>query len=108
MAMMAKVLIPAHGRSRRSSRNRLRDLAVFDLAIDSKLRGCNVVALKVVNVAPNGYAGRSSIHSPAQNRKASSLRDRWSKRAKQSTNISSNGPAGAVHTCFQEAVGQVI
>jgi hypothetical protein len=76
MAMMAKVLIPAHGRSRRSSRNRLRDLAVFDLAIDSKLRGCNVVALKVVNVAPNGYAGRSSIHSPAQNRKASSLRDR--------------------------------
>jgi hypothetical protein len=31
-----------------------------------------------------------------------------SKRAKQSTNISSNGPAGAVHTCFQEGVGQVI
>jgi integrase len=62
MAMMAKVLIPAHGRSRRSSRNRLRDLAVFDLAIDSKLRGCNVVALKVVNVAPNGYAvDRASI-----------------------------------------------
>jgi integrase len=60
--MMAKVLIPAHGRSRRSSRNRLRDLAVFDLAIDSKLRGCNVVALKVVNVAPNGYAvDRASI-----------------------------------------------
>ena len=33
-----------------------RDLAMFNLAIDSKLRGCDVVALKVEDVAPNGYA----------------------------------------------------
>ena len=33
-----------------------RDLALFNLAIDSKLRGCDVVALKVDDVAPNGYA----------------------------------------------------
>jgi hypothetical protein len=33
-----------------------RDLALFNLAIDSKLRGCDVVALKVEDVAPNGYA----------------------------------------------------
>jgi hypothetical protein len=26
---------------------RTRDLAMFDLAIDSKLRGCDVVAIKV-------------------------------------------------------------
>ena len=32
-----------------------RDLAMFNLAIDSKLRGCGVVALKVEDVAPNGY-----------------------------------------------------
>ena len=32
------------------------DLAMFNLAIDSKLRGCDVVALKVEDVAPNGYA----------------------------------------------------
>jgi integrase len=32
----------------------MRDLALFDLAIDSKLRGCDVVALKVEDVAPNG------------------------------------------------------
>ena len=32
-----------------------RDLAMFNLAIDSKLRGCDVVALKVENVAPGGY-----------------------------------------------------
>jgi integrase len=32
------------------------ELALFNLAIDSKLRGCDVVALKVEDVAPNGYA----------------------------------------------------
>jgi hypothetical protein len=32
-----------------------RDLALFNLAIDSKLRGCDVVAIKVEDVAPNGY-----------------------------------------------------
>jgi integrase len=35
---------------------RTRDLAMFNLAIDSKLRGCDVVALKVDDVAPIGYA----------------------------------------------------
>ncbi len=32
------------------------DLAMFNLAIDSKLRAGDVVALKVDDVAPNGYA----------------------------------------------------
>ena len=35
---------------------RTRDLAMFNLAIDSKLRGCDVVALKVEDVAPSGFA----------------------------------------------------
>jgi hypothetical protein len=35
---------------------RIRDLALFNLAVDSKLRGCDVVAVKVEDVAPNGYA----------------------------------------------------
>jgi len=35
---------------------RTHDLALFNLAIDSKLRGCDVVALRVEDVAPNGYA----------------------------------------------------
>src|SRR3977135_3564836 len=35
---------------------RTRDFAMFNLAIDSKLRGCDVVALKVDDVAPSGYA----------------------------------------------------
>ena len=33
-----------------------RDLALFNLALDSKLRGCDVVALKVADVAPSGYS----------------------------------------------------
>jgi integrase len=36
--------------------DRKRDLALFNLAIDSKLRGCDVVALKVEDIAPHGYA----------------------------------------------------
>jgi integrase len=35
---------------------RTRDLALFKLAIDSKLRGCDVVALRVEDIAPCGYA----------------------------------------------------
>jgi len=34
---------------------RIRDLALFNLAIDSKLRGCDVVSLKVEDIAPHGY-----------------------------------------------------
>ncbi|MFM1815358.1 MAG: hypothetical protein RLZ98_2053 [Pseudomonadota bacterium] len=33
-----------------------RDLALFNLAIDSKLRGCDVVAIRVEDVAPSGYS----------------------------------------------------
>jgi integrase len=35
---------------------RVRDLAMFNLAIDSKLRGCDVISLKVEDVAPHGMA----------------------------------------------------
>jgi integrase len=34
---------------------RKRDLALFNLAIDSKLRGCDVVSIKVEDMAPRGY-----------------------------------------------------
>src|SRR5215213_6788026 len=43
-------------RTRLQVQGRTRDLAMFNLAIDSKLRGCDVVALKVEDVAPNGYS----------------------------------------------------
>src|SRR5262245_32005170 len=35
---------------------RIPEFALFNLAIDSNLRGCDVVALKDQDVAPNGYA----------------------------------------------------
>src|SRR5215475_2027185 len=42
-------------RTRLMVEGRARDLAMFNLAIDSKLRGCDVMALKVEDVAPHGY-----------------------------------------------------
>jgi hypothetical protein len=69
-------------RTRLQLANRFRDLALFDLAIDSKLRGCDVVALQVVDVAPTGVRS-IGIRSPAQNRNPFASRSR-SKRAKRS------------------------
>ncbi len=43
-------------RTRLQIDQKLRDLALFNLAIDSKLRGCDVVAIRVDDVAPNGHA----------------------------------------------------
>ena len=43
-------------RTRQQMDGRTRDLAKFNLAIESKLRGCDVVALRVEDVAPSGYA----------------------------------------------------
>jgi integrase len=41
---------------------RIRDLAMFNLAIDSKLRGCDVVSIKVEDIAPHGVAvARASV-----------------------------------------------
>ena len=42
-------------RTRLMVEGRTRDLALFNLAIDSKLRDCDVVAPKVDDVAPTGY-----------------------------------------------------
>jgi hypothetical protein len=52
-------LRPKHVRSIRTRllvEGRTCDLAMFNLAIDSKLRGCDVMALKAEDIAPNGYA----------------------------------------------------
>jgi integrase len=41
---------------------RARDLAMFNMAIDSKLRGCDVVAIRVEDVAAGGYtADRATV-----------------------------------------------
>ena len=49
-------------RTRLQLLKRFRDLALFNIAIDSKLRGCDVVGLSIADVAPNGYAvDRASV-----------------------------------------------
>jgi hypothetical protein len=41
---------------------RTRDLALFNLAIDSKLRGCDVAAIRVEDIAAGGYtADRATV-----------------------------------------------
>jgi hypothetical protein len=42
-------------RTKLQMEGRTRDLALFNLAIDSKLRGCDVVAIRVDDVPPNCY-----------------------------------------------------
>jgi hypothetical protein len=37
---------------------RVRDLALFDLAVDSKLRGCDLVRLRIGDVVARGEARR--------------------------------------------------
>jgi hypothetical protein len=51
---------------------RTRDLAMFYLAIDSKLRGCDVVAIRVDEVAPAGTR-RIALRSAKENRAASPI-----------------------------------
>lgn len=41
-------------RTRLQLANKVRDLALFNVAIDSKLRGCDVVSLMIEDIAPNG------------------------------------------------------
>ncbi len=57
-------LLPKHVwaiRTKLQMEKRMRDLALFNLAIDSKLRGCDVVRLRLDDVAPNGYAIERAI-----------------------------------------------
>ncbi len=50
-----------------------RDPALFNLAIDSKLRGCDVVTVRVDDVAPSGYSmDRATIRQKKTSRPMSS------------------------------------
>jgi hypothetical protein len=51
---------------------RARDLAMFNLAIDSKLRGCDVVAIRVEDIAARRYrADRATVRQKKTRRKTS-------------------------------------
>lgn len=56
-------------RSKLQVQGRKRDLAIFNLAIDSKLRACDVVRLRVDEVAPQGITlARASVRQKKTNR----------------------------------------
>ena len=48
-------------RTRLQMDNRLRDLALFNLAIDSKLRACDLVKLKVSDISHGDQVARRAI-----------------------------------------------
>ena len=54
---------------------RLRDLALFDIALDSKLRGCDVVSLRLPDIlTARRFAKTRNCHS-AEDRPTSAIRD---------------------------------
>src|SRR5215468_11958352 len=55
-------------RTRLRVEGRSRDLALFNVAIHSKLRGCDVVALGVEDVAPRGWRRRPCDGSTEEDR----------------------------------------
>jgi hypothetical protein len=58
-----------------------RDLTMFNLAIDSKLRGCDIVPLRVEDIAADGYAvARATVRQKKTGRPAVILHDEQSGR----------------------------
>ncbi len=54
---------------------RVRDLALFDIALDSKLRGCDVVALRLADIIAAGALRRPSHCDPTEDRPPRAIRD---------------------------------
>ena len=54
--MIVQQIFPPSIRTKLQIEGKKRDLALFNLAIDSKLRGCDVVAVCVDDVSPGGYS----------------------------------------------------
>ena len=53
---------------------RLRDRALFDLAIDSKLRGCDVVAVTIGDLVSGGQIRHRATRHPKENPPTGSVR----------------------------------
>lgn len=54
---------------------RMRDRALFDLAIDSKLRGCDLVKIKIGTLATGQEIRTRAMVNPAENRASCTVRD---------------------------------
>ncbi len=62
-------------RTRLKLAGRARDLALFNLAIDSKLRGCDVVKLRITDVMAGGGFRQRSNRCPTEDRPTGAVRD---------------------------------
>jgi len=61
-------------RSKLQVAHRPRDLALFNLAIDSKLRGCDLVNLKSRGHCSARFHSRAGMCAPAENRTSGKVR----------------------------------
>jgi hypothetical protein len=92
-------LRPSHAwsiRAKLQMQGKTRDLALFNLAIDSKLRGCDLVAVRVDDVAPSGYAMDRATIRQTKTGRAVELTDQT--RQAIDRRDSSCSPAGAMPT----------
>src|SRR3979490_2005437 len=81
---------------------RARDLAMFNLAIDSKLRGCDVVAIRVEDVAASGYtADRATVR---QKKTGRPVRFEMSEQTRQAIDDYLRLPAKAPASSFSRVV----
>src|SRR3546814_15797699 len=67
-------------RTRLQLDGRLRDLVLFNLAVDSKLHACDLVRLRIEDVAPHGYAGQRTTRTEERRvgtEWVSTFRSRW-------------------------------
>ena len=85
-------------RIRLQIQERLRDLAMFNLAIDSKLRGCDLVVLRVDDVLLSGRVRPRTTVIQKKTGHPCSSRSR-SRRAKQSCSGSPRAADGPATTC---------
>ena len=62
-------------RIRLQPERRTRELALFNLAIDSKLRGCDIVALRVHDVVQGSHVANRAIVMQKKTQAAGAVRD---------------------------------
>ena len=90
-------------RTRLQLLKRFRDLALFDLAIDSKLRGCDLVGLRVAEWHPTAMRSIEPQLDSARQGGRFASRSR-SKPAKRSTTTSRKGGGPLIHSSSPDAV----
>jgi hypothetical protein len=73
--------------------HRIRDLALFNLALDSKLRACGLVALRVDDVALNGRVRSRTTVMQRKTGPARSVRDHRANPGGYRTVAGEEGPA---------------